>query len=88
MSSQFHLDEDKRSVYLAIFCSLLIFSIITTLVIYYCVRHKKKYYFDAAGRKFIISSGDFENIVNKIRDIIQFDRKDDLEQQVIRKFIN
>lgn len=77
-------NEKYRAFYIVIFCAVLIFSIVTTLLIYYFIRHKKKYYFDAAGRKFIVSTGEYSNLQNKLMEIIQFDNKDSLEKQVIR----
>jgi hypothetical protein len=76
-------NEKYRSLYVVIFCLILVFSIIFTLLIYYFIRHKKRYYFDAAGRKFIVSSDDYLNIIYKLLEIIQFDEKELLEKKVI-----
>jgi hypothetical protein len=42
--------EKFRIHYILSFCFLIIIAIVVTLCIYYFVRHKKKYYFEAAGR--------------------------------------
>jgi hypothetical protein len=46
------------------------------------VRYKRKYFFDASGRKFIVSTGDYSHLINKIIEIIGFDNKRELEDQV------
>jgi ankyrin repeat protein len=76
-------NEKYRSLYVVIFCLILIFSLIFTLLIYYFIRHKKRYYFDASGRKFIVSSDDYSNIIYKLMEIIQFDDRELLEKKVI-----
>ena len=78
-SSLFIDKEGIRIRYFVLFVVFLILSIISTLLIYYFVRYKKKYFFDAAGRKFIVSSGQFANIINKINQTIQFDDRDELK---------
>lgn len=76
-------DSEKfRSLYVAIFCLILIFSLIFVALIYYFVRHKKKYYFDAAGRKFIVSSDQYINIIYHLMEIIQFDDQELLSKSV------
>ena len=75
-------NEKFRSLYVCIFCLILIFSIIFTILIYYFVRHKKRYYFDAAGRKFIASSDNYTNIIYQLLEIIQFDYQDLLKKKV------
>jgi hypothetical protein len=77
--------DNERMIYIVIFCVVLIISIIATFIIYYCVRYKKKYFFDAAGRKFIESTGELSNLINKLMEVIQFDNKEELEQEVISK---
>jgi ankyrin repeat protein len=52
------------------------------MLIYYFVRHKKKYYFDAAGRKFIVSSDQYMNIIYHLMEIIQFDDQELLSKKV------
>ena len=76
----------SRANYLILFCSVLLLTIIITLCVYYFVRYKKKYYFDAAGRKFIVSDGEHSDLVLKMMEIIQFDNKNLLEEEVISKF--
>jgi cbb3-type cytochrome oxidase subunit 3 len=77
---------NQRIIYVIVFCAVLLLSIILTLVIYYFVRYKKKYFFDAAGRKFIESTGELSNLENKLMEIIQFDNHEQLEDEVISKF--
>ncbi len=76
-------DSEKfRSLYVIIFCLILIFSIIFVMLIYYFVRHKKKYYFDAAGRKFIVSTDNYTNIIYHLMEIIQIDDQELLSKKV------
>ncbi len=75
----------ERMTYIFIFGIVLLVAIIITLIIYYCIRHKKKYFFDAAGRKFIESSGEFSNLINNLMEIIQFDNREKLEEEVNSK---
>jgi hypothetical protein len=77
--------EEIRIRYLIMFIVFLILSIISTVLIYYFVRYKKKYFFDASGRKFIVSTGQFANIINKINQTIQFDNRDELRYMVESK---
>jgi hypothetical protein len=74
--------EEDRTAYLVVFIVLLIVSILSTLLIYYFVRYKKKYYFDASGRKFIVSTGEYPNLINQLNEIIQLDNKYKLQEQV------
>jgi hypothetical protein len=75
-----------RASYLVLFGSVLLLTIIITLCVYYLVRYKRKYYFDAAGRKFIVSDGEHSDLVLKMMEIIQFDNKYLLEEEVISNF--
>ncbi len=75
--------QNNRSNYLILFCSVLILTVIITLCVYYLVRYKKKYYFDAAGRKFIVSNGEHSKLILNTMEIIQFDNKKLLEEAVI-----
>ena len=77
--------EEIRIRYLIMFMVFLIPSVISTLLIYYFVRYKKKYFFDASGQKFIVSTGQFANIINKINQTIQFDNRDELRYMVESK---
>jgi len=79
-------DESQRSYYIFLFVFVLIISIIITLLIYYFVRYKKKLYFDAAGRKFIEMTGDYQNAFLKLKEIIEVDDIVKLEQEVVSKF--
>ena len=58
-------DEYLRKYYTIIFFSVLLFSIVTTLLIYFFIRIKKRPFFDAAGRKNIEMSGDYQNFLFK-----------------------
>jgi hypothetical protein len=81
-------DEYLRKYFVFIFVSVLIISIIITLLIYYFVRYKKKLFFDAAGRKLIEMTGDYQNAFLKLREIIKDDDVIKLEQEVVsKKFI-
>jgi hypothetical protein len=80
--------EDYRTYYIVVFIIVLLVSVIATLLIYYFVRYKKRYYFDAAGRKFIISTGEYANLINKLIEIIQFDNNHQLEEEVISNYYN
>ena len=79
-------DEKQRTYFILMFCSILIISLITTLLICYFIRYKKKFYFDAAGRKYIESTGDMKNILLQINEIIQLDDIIKLEQEVVSKY--
>jgi hypothetical protein len=79
--------EENRTIYLVVFIAVLVVSIVTTLLIYYFVRYKKKYFFDASGRKFIVSTGEYPNLLNRVREMVQFDNKDELNEQVVSKII-
>lgn len=78
-------DENLRKFYTILFFSVLLFSIITTLLIYYFIRYKKKPFFDAAGRKNIEMTGDYQNFISKLQTIIQDDDIFKLEQEVVSK---
>jgi len=78
-------DENLRKFYTILFFSVLLFSIITTLLIYYFIRYKKKPFFDAAGRKNIEMTGDYQNFISKLQTIIQEDDIFKLEQEVVSK---
>jgi len=80
-------DENQRSYYIILFVSVLIISIIITLLIYYFVRYKKKLFFDAAGRKLIEMTGDYQNAFLKLKEIIETDDIIKLEQEVVSMFI-
>jgi hypothetical protein len=71
-----------RNIYIAVYLIVLFVSIATTVCIYYFIRHRKKYYFDAAGRKFIVASGEYENLIYKLIELLQFDNKPELEAYV------
>jgi hypothetical protein len=75
--------EKERSFYLTIFISVLVFTLISTVIVYYLVRYKKKFYFDAAGRKFIVISEDFSNFVNRLSELIKTDDRQALESLVV-----
>ena len=76
-------DEKLRSFYVILFISVLILSIVSTLLIYYFIRYKKKPFFDAAGRKEIEMTGDYQNFVSKLQNIIEEDDIFRLEQEVV-----
>jgi uncharacterized membrane protein len=80
--------QNSRASYLILFGSVLAITVVITLCVYYFVRYKKKYYFDAAGRKFIVSSGEQSKLILKMMEIIQFDNKKLLEEAVISKNLN
>jgi hypothetical protein len=75
-------NEKYRPLYVTIFCLILLFSIAFASLIYYFIRYKKRYYFDASGIKFIVSSDDFSNMIYKLLEIIQYDDKELLEKKV------
>ncbi len=76
-------DDQNRIFYVVLFLSFLIFSIITTGLIYYFVRYKKKSFFDASGRKYIEFHGDYNTMVEIFEKIIKDDQKALLEEQII-----
>ena len=76
-------DENQRAYYIIAFISVLVISIIITLLIYYFVRYKKKQFFDAAGRKSIEMTGNFQNAFLKLKEIIELDDIIKLEQEVV-----
>lgn len=78
-------DENQRTFYVLSFISVLIVSIIVTLLIYYFVRYKKKLFFDAAGRKSIETTGGYQNVFIKLKEIIECDDIIKLEQEVVSK---
>lgn len=80
-------NDANRSLYVVLFISFLIISVISTALIYYFVRHKKKSYFDAAGRKYIEILGDYDMLLELFEKIIKNDEFDLLEKEIISKFI-
>jgi hypothetical protein len=78
-------DENLRKYYTILFLSVLFFSMITTLLIYFFIRIKKRPFFDAAGRKNIENTGDYQNFLSKLTSIIQEDDIFTLEQEVVSK---
>lgn len=82
--------EKYRIRYVLLFCSILIFSLILTIIIYYLVRHKKKYHFDASGilhplslgRKVILTQDEYPQLISKLTGIIQADDRGELERLV------
>ena len=79
------VNDENRIIYIVLFISFLIISIISTALIYYFVRHKKKSFFDAAGRKYIESLGDYDMLLEIFEKIIRNDEKESLEAEVISK---
>lgn len=78
-------NDDNRTFYVVLFMVFLIVSIISTALIYYFVRYKKKSYFDAAGRKYIESLGDYDMLLELFEKIIKNDEKELLEGEIISK---
>jgi len=81
------IDDKNRVFYIVLFISFLIVSIISTAIIYYFVRHKKKSFFDAAGRKYIEFLGDYNMVLEIFEKIIKDDQKELLEEAIISKFL-
>lgn len=79
-------EEAYRSLYLTIYCFVLMFGLVAISMVFYFVRYKKKFYFDAAGRRFIVSEGEHAHTVNKLNEIIQFDNRQHLEDIVNSNF--
>lgn len=75
--------ENQRIFYVLLFCGVLTLSLIITILIYYFIRHKKKTFFDAAGRKLIEFSGDYPDACIKLKEIIENDDIVKLEQEVV-----
>ena len=78
-------EEKYRRFFTTIFLSVLLFSIISTLLIYYFIRYKKKPLFDAAGRKEIENTRDYQNLISFMELIFKEDDIIKLEQEVVSK---
>lgn len=75
--------QDSRAFYIVLFSIFLVISIGTTALIYYFVRHKKKSFFDAAGRKYIESLGDYDMLLTSFEKMIREDDKDAIEREIV-----
>ncbi len=73
--------DSNRTVYVVLFLSFLITSLISTALIYYFVRYKKKSYFDASGRKYIEILGGYDMLLELFETIIKNDERDMLEKE-------
>ena len=78
---------ESRVLYIVLFAAFLLISIISTILIFYFIRHKKKSFFEAAGRKYIESLGDYDILTELFNNIIKNDEKDKLEQHIICNLI-
>lgn len=79
-------NDANRTFYVVLFISFLIISVISTALIYYFVRHKKKSFFDASGRKYIEILGDYDMLLELFEKIIKNDELDLLEKEIISTF--
>ena len=43
------VNETYRSTYVTLFCSILLFALSISALIYYLVRHKKRFHFEVSG---------------------------------------
>ena len=59
--NDFLKDHEKyRLGYVLLFCSILVFAIIVTVIVYYLIRLRKKNHFDASGNiSFLIRKKDY-----------------------------
>jgi hypothetical protein len=74
--------NNYRGTYIAVFCIVLLVSVLSVAAVYYLIRYKKKYYFEAAGRKFIISINDIDELLLIFKDIIIADDKHKFEEVI------
>jgi hypothetical protein len=79
-------NDANRTFYVVLFIAFLIISVISTSLIFYFVRYKKKSFFDAAGRKYIEILGDYDVLLEFFENILKNDEKDLLEKEIISIF--
>lgn len=80
-------NHEERAYYIIIFAGFMIISIISTCLIYYFIRHKKRSFFEASGRKYIESLGENDVLICLFNNIIKNDEINKLEQHIIGNFL-